>query len=1195
MGAFHHLPPPEDLPQNARHSYNPKRSRRTATQQRAPGFPQSFRLDLDPEPERRTMPSGGDPAALDTEGVRSRRTLPQGGTPEALEDAVEAQAGHCPVPDVRPECGGFLFRNVIGRGGFGEVWEAVQTSLGRLVAVKRMRPDLIEEEGATHSGIARLEQEFRQEAFTTALLEHPNIVPVYDVGTDVEGRSALAMKLVRGKPWETLILDELSTMPPLEFLARHIPILIQVSNAVAYGHSRGVVHRDLKPAQVMVGEYGEVILMDWGLAVLWAPDRMREAEPQVGDAYPAPTLDQAANPAGTPCYMAPEQTERTCENVGPWTDVFLLGAILYELLCGIPPYGGVSPREAYRAAQKGLVEPPEMRWPSRAIPRELSTLAMLAMRPKPEERIGSVHEFAESLKDYLTGAGRRREARAIVEDCAHRLARMDDGRTDNYGEMSDVLGLLGRAAVLDPDNPDVDALREVTSRRFAEAALANHDLVLARAHAERMAPGEIRDRIVAESHRLEDEERRMREERALAELFDRVNRLRKEENRVASELERLIPMPQTLFGGFAAAPEEPLQRASIETLLAEVARLRRERDELASLLPEDTLEAVPVALALAEANLEMARADEPADYARVYETYRAVHERQPTLAPALTGMGISAARAGKPAEAVRCLGQAVALLERQFGPTHRRVADALLLEAEACRNLDSRSGESHAFLKRSLAILEPQWADLSLRIADQHHELGDHAKAVAYAMPALRLRIALFGRNHPDTGAAHLAAARYLMTAGRVAEAELHAERATEVRSLAHGEEHADTLEARLELLRVVILQRRIDDAVALAERLVASMTERLGEHHWLTLRAREQAASAMRLAGDFKGAEEVTTRLVKVCAETLGEDHPSTANARSELSVVLAIQGRFAAAEENARRGHEATVRIYGPHHPASAGTAVNLAFVIDYQGRHREAAESFEEALRHTAGSMQLEAAFLRTYRMRNWVALGRHEEVLAEREPLARVIGEFLGEAHTLAAMLNACACEAAAALGRMDAAEESARATWRVARQMARGQFLWLFAAEALGTLFEAAGEHVHAADAWGMIAGQRHRVALPSQPFFAHAAARMALALHRAGHAEEALRWGAWAHRASASSPEVPARCVVQGWAPLLRNVFRNDTAASRLAAAAAEPGVLVPCASLRDSLGPVPAAADPPVWGAEDVDAAIARLEARLG
>jgi hypothetical protein len=224
----------------------------------------------------------------------------------------------------------FVLQKQIGSGGQGEVWRAWQTSLAREVAVKRLK--------AGDPG------EFLLESYTSGALDHPNIVPVYDLGRmlDENGRETplLAMKLVQGTPWDMMITHDRKKVGNLRtkigrgelyaFLSKHLRILIDMCNAVMYAHSKGIIHRDLKPAQVMVGDFGEVFLMDWGLAV-FTEERVPPTTPG-GDTPKFRALNTAVNRCGSPAYMAPEQTHEIDRHASAYhTDVYLLGAIMYEL------------------------------------------------------------------------------------------------------------------------------------------------------------------------------------------------------------------------------------------------------------------------------------------------------------------------------------------------------------------------------------------------------------------------------------------------------------------------------------------------------------------------------------------------------------------------------------------------------------------------------------------------------------------------------------------------------------------------------------------------------------------------------------------------------------------------------------------------------------------------------------------------
>ncbi len=422
----------------------------------------------------------------------------------------------------------YTLGKLVGRGGCGEVWEAIQPTLGRVIAVKRIREDIYERVGFDTGHMRRLEGEFVQEALTTAGLEHPNIVPVYDLGVDERGRPLIPMKLVRGKPWDEMIDDDQS-MPMAEYLDKHLPILVDMAQAVAFAHSRGIVHRDIKPAQVMVGEFGEVLLMDWGLSMVYDQMRMEATMPDMASIGTAPSRDSATNPAGTPAFMSPEQTEKTTANLGPWTDIFLLGGTLYYMLTGTPPYMAPSAEIAMFRASMGEIEPPRRRAPARDIPPELEDIALRAMEREPRDRIPSATAFVEEIRGYITGAGKRRESRSLTEQVSFRL----EHDSLDYGTLSECDSLLLRAIGLWPQNEAAKIVRQLVLSKFVEAALENQDLVLARIQAGHIEEEETRTEFLNEIHALEKlSELSMEEaeesERALATSENRRRALERE-------------------------------------------------------------------------------------------------------------------------------------------------------------------------------------------------------------------------------------------------------------------------------------------------------------------------------------------------------------------------------------------------------------------------------------------------------------------------------------------------------------------------------------------------------------------------------------------------------------------------------------------------------------------------------------------
>lgn len=448
------------------------------------------------------------------------------GIADRSDESTAARLGSLPQSALHPGDStswprNFVFRRKIAEGGFGEVWEASQEALGRVVAVKRIRPDL---QDSTKSSLSRraLLAGFRQEALTAAQLDHPNIVPVYDFGLDEEGSPLLAMKRVHGRTWKEVLTQDFAALPAHDFLARHLQILLGVAQAVAFAHSHGIVHRDLKPHQVMVGDYGEVLLMDWGLAMAYE-SQLGSSSPILRAADLSSTLYNPSNPAGTPCYMAPEQTEPTAENLGPWTDIYLLGGILYELLTGQVPRRGPTSAVTFRLAQQGRVRPMQEAAPDREIPPQLEQLAMKCLARAPRDRVASAETFVRALQDYLTGADRRRDSLQLL-----RAAEAAAAARADYAALGDALNKLDQALMLWPGNAAARTLRQSVLARYATEGMAGGDLKLARLSAERLPDGPERVRLLHEINTREEQQRRQEERLQAANARARQDRDRAE-------------------------------------------------------------------------------------------------------------------------------------------------------------------------------------------------------------------------------------------------------------------------------------------------------------------------------------------------------------------------------------------------------------------------------------------------------------------------------------------------------------------------------------------------------------------------------------------------------------------------------------------------------------------------------------------
>ena len=418
---------------------------------------------------RMTLGAGADLTALATDVTY---TLPSGvcgaSHPGAVSEQptiridVNSSSSYSPFDAAPTEA--FECLDELGRGGMGIVFRARQRNLDREVAVKTLLPQAEASEEET----ARARDSFLSEAIITGRLDHPNIVPVYDLGAFPNGDVFLAMKLLGGKPWREVLRGNTD-----KDLAYHLEVLIQVGNAVAFAHSHGIVHNDLKPHNVMIGEFGEVLVVDWGLAV-----DVRDRSEVTTRTRHRSDIDR---PCGTPCYMPPELAEGRGDAIGPWTDIYLLGAILYELLSDGPPHTGKTLIEVVARASESEV--PEL---AETVPEGLRKICRKALAKEPRERHESVHAFQEEIRAYL----RHRESIAISEAAQVELDQCTQAseevgtlaeaeRNRLYGAFTEVVAGFRQAQKLWSQNPAALAGEQRALLAHARAALQREDFGLA--------------------------------------------------------------------------------------------------------------------------------------------------------------------------------------------------------------------------------------------------------------------------------------------------------------------------------------------------------------------------------------------------------------------------------------------------------------------------------------------------------------------------------------------------------------------------------------------------------------------------------------------------------------------------------------------------------------------------------------------
>jgi serine/threonine protein kinase len=348
-----------------------------------------------------------------------------------------------------PEVSGvdYVLGDLVGKGNMGEVFAATQVGLERLVAVKVLRPG-VRDDAEAISG-------FLAEALVAAELDHPNTVPVYEIGVTADGLPFYAMKLITGSPWSRSVAAN--------SLDDNLAILLTLCDVVQYAHDKGIIHRDLKPDNVMIGAYGEILLVDWGLAA------------SVGSARTQPVTPETSL-AGTPAYMPPEVAAGELARIGKLSDVYVLGGILYEIITGLLPHTGKNLKDCLAAAARNELQPTDARG-------ELLEIARKALNTEPAERFASAKELQQTVRAFLA----HRDSLALADDARRRFEDLPGvGLDDVYRECHEIIALYLQALKRWPENPTAAEGLFQTRSALAGLALRRGEIMLARSQGKAM-------------------------------------------------------------------------------------------------------------------------------------------------------------------------------------------------------------------------------------------------------------------------------------------------------------------------------------------------------------------------------------------------------------------------------------------------------------------------------------------------------------------------------------------------------------------------------------------------------------------------------------------------------------------------------------------------------------------------------------
>jgi tRNA A-37 threonylcarbamoyl transferase component Bud32 len=731
------------------------------------------------------------------------------------------------------------------RGGLGEVLVALDTQLARRVALKRMQ--------ARWRHDPECRRRFLVEAEVTGRLEHPGVVPVYSLTQDSDGEPCYAMRFIEGQTLQEAI-ERYHAAPSVLGLRQLLARFVAVCNVIGYAHSRGILHRDLKPANIMIGKYGETLVVDWGLAKQsFTAVGAESAEKRLKGPSSASSAVRCSETLpgqvlGTPAYMSPEQAAGAWDRIGPAADVYALGATLYCLLTGRPPFVESDVHLLLAQVQLGEYLPPRSVQPD--VPRPLEAICQKAMALVPAERYGNALELAADLERWLADEPVSAYREPLLGRAARWLRRHKAPAAAAAALLlTAVVALTAGVVLLSRANARTEEQRD---RALAQEAKAQE--AAARAEA---VNNFLTDDLLAE---------------AAPEKNPRTKQVTVEEvlDRAADKVDK----------GFAA---QPLVEASVRLTLANTywklgqpvkGELHAQRAldlYQRSQGPDDpgTLEAVNELALVLEAQGKLAKAEDL--YRQNVEARRRVQgaEHLNTL-NAVNNLADLLRNEGKLTEAEPLFRQNLEACRRVLGPEHPETLAAV----------------------NSLALL----------LQDQ----GKLTEAEPLFRQALETGRRVQGPEHPNTLTAVNNLALLLWHVGKLTEAEPLFRQALEAGRHVQGPEHPDTLIGVNNLALLLWEQGKLTEAEPLFRQNLEARRRVLGADHPDTLSAVSNLAALLRDQAKLVEAEGLAREALARGRKSLPAGHPSLADSLVLLGSVLTAGGRAAEAEPFVREALE-------------------------------------------------------------------------------------------------------------------------------------------------------------------------------------------------------------------------------------------------------------------------------------------------
>jgi serine/threonine protein kinase/tetratricopeptide (TPR) repeat protein len=787
------------------------------------------------------------------------------------------------------------------RGGLGEVYVAEDQELHREVALKEIQPE--------HAHNPHSRGRFLLEAEITGGLEHPGIVPVYGLGQYADGRPFYAMRFIQGDNLKEAIRRfHEADQPGRDTGERSLALwqllrrFIDVCNAVAYAHSRGVLHRDLKPGNIMLGKYGETLLIDWGLAKPVGRDRAGSAGPEERTLRPSSgsgvAATQMGSAIGTPGYMSPEQAAGQLDQLGPASDVYSLGATLYALLTGQAPFPERAVGDVLEKVPKGDFPRPRQLKP--AVPAALEAVCLKAMALRPEDRYPTALALAAEVEHWL----------ADEPVSAYREPWSVKSRRWMRRHRTLVAGAAALLVAAVPLSLVIAINREQARRQLAQ------------------------QKQIAEENEKAATEREAETKAVLAFVEDRVFAAARPE-RQAGGLGHDVTLRRPAEAALPFVAESFTDQPLIE------ARLRQ------------TLGSSFWYLGDAKTAAEQ------------YEAARALFAQHrgpdhPDTLRSMNNLANSYYALGRHADALKLREETLALRKAKLGPDHPDTLMSMNNLANSYEDLGRHADalklreETLALSKAKLGPDHPDTLGSMNNLARSYAALGRHADALKLHEETLALRKAKLGPEHPETLQSMYNLARSYAALGRHVDALKLFEEALALRKSKLGPDHPDTLMSMSNLANSYYALGRHADALKLDEETLALNKAKLGPDHPDTLRRMNNLASSYDALGRHADALKLHEETLALRKAKLGPEHPETLQSMYNLAVSYAALGRHA----DALKLREETLALrkakLGPNHPDTLGSMMGLADSLVQLERGAEAVPIIDDCVRRAAGKV-------------------------------------------------------------------------------------------------------------------------------------------------------------------------------------------------------------------------------------------------